>query len=136
MKGGIISYSREIESLTEEKSVEPSLLSSSESKPLDHVLHSYVVTSLTSQHLSPSQPQPSYSSSSSSSASPHLTRNVINSKFRGYNYVFDQRMSSKITNDDFSCCETCGDLSSLFINCANSPCHVSSEQIHITFNIS
>lgn len=56
---------------------------------------------------------------------PHLNRNVEGSKFRGVNYVFDERMGARITADILSLCETCGAKCDLFTNCENYHCHVS-----------
>lgn len=50
-------------------------------------------------------------------SSPHLTRHVSESKFRGVNYVFDDRMGATITSDTLGQCETCGTPCSHFTNC-------------------
>ena len=54
----------------------------------------------------------------------HLARNVAESKFKGTNYVFDERMGARITDDVLSLCETCGAKCDLFTNCASFACHV------------
>lgn len=53
-------------------------------------------------------------------------RNVVESKFKGVNYVFDERMSSRITDDVLSYCDTCGASCDSYGNCQNSPCNVRS----------
>ena len=77
---------------------------------------------------SSSSSSPSLSSSSSYgppiSPQVHLTRDVAGSKFRGVNYVFDERMGARITGDVLSLCETCGAACDLFTNCNNYHCHV------------
>ena len=55
---------------------------------------------------------------------PHLSRNVATSKFKGVNYVFDERMSARITDDVLSGCETCGQPNDSFLNCNNYNCHI------------
>ena len=72
-------------------------------------------------------------SSSSSSSSPltvseagkgvHRTRSVVGSIFKGVNYVFDERMSTRVTPDVLSSCATCGNPSDSLTNCANVRCH-------------
>ena len=52
-------------------------------------------------------------------------RNIPISKFRGQNYVFDERMNSAITNEILTSCETCGDSCDMFTNCGSYTCHVS-----------
>ena len=73
-------------------------------------------------------------------------RNVEKSKFKGVNYVFDDRMGARVTSGNRSAyiifyydfifidvnqdvltqCETCGDTCDAFTNCQSSPCNVSS----------
>lgn len=48
----------------------------------------------------------------------------LESKFRGVNYVFDNRMGERITEDVLAVCETCGSPHDLYINCANTSCSV------------
>ena len=57
---------------------------------------------------------------------PHLTRNVtpLDSKFKGVNYVFDERMGTRITDDVLSVCELCGAKCDTYTNCASFDCHV------------
>ena len=55
----------------------------------------------------------------------HLSRDVGGvSKFKGMNYVFDERMGARITADILSQCETCGAECDLFKNCENYDCHI------------
>lgn len=55
----------------------------------------------------------------------HLSRDVGSiSKFKGTNYVFDERMGARITSDVLAQCETCGQGCDLFKNCENYDCHV------------
>lgn len=51
-------------------------------------------------------------------------RDVKESRFRGMNYVFDDRMGARVTADVLSVCETCGTSSDLFNNCKNYQCNV------------
>jgi hypothetical protein len=41
------------------------------------------------------------------------------SKFKGVNYVFDERMGERITDDVLSQCQTCGTPHDMFSNCKN-----------------
>ena len=55
----------------------------------------------------------------------HLSRDVGEvSKFKGMNYVFDERMGARITGDILTQCETCGVHCDLFKNCENYDCHI------------
>jgi UPF0176 protein len=47
----------------------------------------------------------------------------LESKFIGKNFVFDERMGERITDDVLSTCCTCGEASDRHVNCANPPCH-------------
>ena len=46
------------------------------------------------------------------------------SKFKGINYVFDNRLGERITEDVLSECDQCGTASDVYVNCANPACHV------------
>jgi predicted sulfurtransferase/predicted O-methyltransferase YrrM len=46
------------------------------------------------------------------------------SKFRGVNYVFDERMGAKITDDLLAVCESCGVPCGTYTNCGGDSCHV------------
>jgi predicted sulfurtransferase len=57
-------------------------------------------------------------------SSAHVTRHIPESLFMGTNYVFDARMSSSVTQEAMSTCETCGTPCGVFSNCGNTHCHV------------
>mgnify|MGYP002622810381 FL=1 len=46
------------------------------------------------------------------------------SKFIGKNFVFDERMGERITNDVIASCHQCGSPSDHHTNCANDDCHL------------
>lgn len=46
------------------------------------------------------------------------------SKFKGKNFVFDERMGERITNDIISRCDQCRMLCDTHYNCANDGCHL------------
>ncbi len=46
------------------------------------------------------------------------------SKFKGKNFVFDERLGERITPDILSKCHICGAASDRQLNCANEGCHV------------
>ncbi len=48
----------------------------------------------------------------------------IENKFRGKNFVFDERRSERISTDIVSKCHQCGNPSDNHINCANDACHL------------
>ncbi len=45
-------------------------------------------------------------------------------KFIGKNFVFDERMGERITNDVISRCHQCGAPCDTHVNCANDACHI------------
>ncbi|UDG79299.1 hypothetical protein F7X37_00272 [Candidatus Ecksteinia adelgidicola] len=45
-------------------------------------------------------------------------------KFIGKNFVFDERMGERVTNDVIACCHQCGILFDIHSNCRNQNCHV------------
>jgi UPF0176 protein len=47
----------------------------------------------------------------------------MKSKFKGSNYVFDERMSEKITDEKLASCRHCGSPHSTHVNCGHIPCH-------------
>ena len=98
LQGGIISYARELQSQMDSDSA-----SDSDSDNFDGV-----------ELINPTKLEPSL----------HLNRNVMESKFKGMNYVFDERMGARITTDLLSSCETCGSGCDLFKNCENVQCHI------------
>lgn len=48
----------------------------------------------------------------------------LRSKFKGKNFVFDERMGERITNDILSNCYQCGQPCDTHRNCANDACHL------------
>ncbi len=46
------------------------------------------------------------------------------SKFIGKNFVFDERMGEKITDDIIAQCHQCGEPADTHVNCANEACHL------------
>lgn len=58
----------------------------------------------------------------------HYARQVkaegLESEFIGKNFVFDDRMGERITEDVISSCHQCGEPSDNHVNCANDDCHL------------
>lgn len=65
----------------------------------------------------------------------HLEGGIINyvnqvkgmglpNKFRGKNFVFDQRLGERITDEIISCCHQCGQPADTHVNCVNDACHL------------
>lgn len=48
----------------------------------------------------------------------------LDNKFRGKNFVFDQRRAERISDDVISNCHQCGSPCDTHINCANEGCHL------------
>jgi UPF0176 protein len=48
----------------------------------------------------------------------------LDNKFKGVNFVFDQRLAERITEDVIAQCHQCGEPSDKHINCANTGCHL------------
>jgi UPF0176 protein len=48
----------------------------------------------------------------------------LESKFRGVNFVFDERIGERITGDILSQCHQCGKPCDKHVNCANDDCHL------------
>jgi UPF0176 protein len=46
------------------------------------------------------------------------------SKFIGKNFVFDERVGERITDDVIAQCHQCGDVCDTHVNCANDDCHL------------
>ena len=44
--------------------------------------------------------------------------------FKGVNFVFDERMQERVTDDVMAVCGNCGKPSDRSVNCANLGCHV------------
>lgn len=45
-------------------------------------------------------------------------------RFKGKNFVFDQRMGERISNEIVSACHQCGNPCDTHVNCANDDCHL------------
>ncbi len=61
----------------------------------------------------------------------HCRETQLRSKFLGLNYVFDERMAERITNDSLAQCEMCASPVNSHVNCANVHCHTRFLQCHI-----
>lgn len=48
----------------------------------------------------------------------------LESKFRGINFVFDERIGERITSDILSSCHQCGKPCDTHVNCKNDDCHL------------
>ena len=48
----------------------------------------------------------------------------LDNKFRGKNFVFDQRRSEQISDEVISVCHQCGNPCDTHVNCANEACHL------------
>jgi UPF0176 protein len=48
----------------------------------------------------------------------------LESRFRGLNFVFDERLGERVTNDVISACHQCGEPCDTHVNCANADCHL------------
>ena len=48
----------------------------------------------------------------------------LENKFKGKNFVFDQRMAERISTDIISSCHQCGQSSDTHVNCANEACNL------------
>ena len=48
----------------------------------------------------------------------------LENKFKGKNFVFDQRMAERISKEIISTCHQCGKPSDTHVNCANEACHL------------
>jgi UPF0176 protein len=49
---------------------------------------------------------------------------ALESKFRGINFVFDERIGERITKDVLSSCHQCGKPCDTHVNCKNDDCHL------------
>ena len=56
---------------------------------------------------------------------PKDMRNIAESRFKGVNYVFDERIGSRITDHVLTSCQLCGVKCDSYNNCQNGPCNVS-----------
>jgi len=50
-------------------------------------------------------------------------KGIIN-KFHGKNFVFDQRLGERVTEEIIACCHQCGKPADTHVNCANDACHL------------
>ena len=48
----------------------------------------------------------------------------LENKFIGKNFVFDERMGERISEEIIACCHQCGEACDTHINCANDACHI------------
>lgn len=48
----------------------------------------------------------------------------LSNKFHGKNFVFDQRLGERITDEVMSCCHQCGKPADTHVNCMNDACHL------------
>ena len=48
----------------------------------------------------------------------------LENKFKGVNFVFDQRLHERVSDDVISSCHQCGSPADVHINCANTACHL------------
>lgn len=53
-----------------------------------------------------------------------VKKEQLPSKFKGKNFVFDERLGERITDDILAKCHICGAASDRQLNCANEGCHV------------
>ena len=97
LKGGIIAYTRELEQLNAAQKSETSDVSQADADA---------------------------DSSKTVTSSSHLNRHVPTSLFKGVNYVFDERLGARVTEDVLANCETCGDTCDSYINCQNPACNM------------
>jgi len=53
-----------------------------------------------------------------------VEQNGLENKFKGKNFVFDDRLGERISEEVISNCHQCGEPSDRHNNCANDPCHI------------
>ncbi len=53
-----------------------------------------------------------------------VQREGLANRFRGKNFVFDERLGESISEEVISCCHQCGAPSARHINCINEQCHL------------
>lgn len=53
-----------------------------------------------------------------------VKENSLENKFIGKNFVFDERLGERISNEIISTCHQCGNLSDTHTNCKNDGCHL------------
>ncbi len=49
---------------------------------------------------------------------------ALENRFKGVNFVFDQRLHERVSDDIISHCHQCGEPADVHINCANTGCHL------------
>lgn len=118
LKGGVVSYARELAKWDNEGFTAEMVESKAISSPQASKGNS--VSAQGTLETAPASLDPSALWLTESGR-----RNVSVSKFRGMNYVFDERMGSPVTADLLANCETCGDPNDQFTNCQSDQCHVS-----------
>lgn len=60
----------------------------------------------------------------------------LDNKFRGVNFVFDQRLHERVSEDVLASCHLCGKPADTHVNCANTGCHVlfiQCDECHATY---
>lgn len=53
-----------------------------------------------------------------------VKKNGLDNKFKGVNFVFDQRLHERVSGDVIAHCHQCGKPADVHINCANTGCHL------------
>jgi UPF0176 protein len=53
-----------------------------------------------------------------------VKQNQLKNKFHGKNFVFDQRLGERVTDEIIAQCHQCGNPADTHINCANDACHL------------
>ena len=53
-----------------------------------------------------------------------IKKKGIDSKFKGKNFVFDDRLGERVTDDIISSCHLCGDSCDYHTDCKNDACHI------------
>jgi UPF0176 protein len=48
----------------------------------------------------------------------------LDNKFHGVNFVFDQRLAERVSNEIIASCHQCGKPADTHVNCANTGCHI------------
>ena len=48
----------------------------------------------------------------------------LENKFQGVNFVFDQRLHERVSEDIIAVCHQCGEPADTHVNCANTGCHI------------
>ena len=54
----------------------------------------------------------------------HVKAEGLENKFKGVNFVFDQRLAERVSEDVIAVCHQCGAPADTHINCANTGCHL------------